>query len=356
MSKWLITKALKNTKSKTIAKWFVDDVILQHGAIDRVLTDNARYFCSEFFEDVMKLISSKHVTTTPYNPQCNGNAEKSCGTVRRMLMHYLNPMKNDWDEYLPKVTFTYNTSEHRITGFTPFELLYGRTPRLPIDVSLDLPKDFKFGRRYRDTFEIVRELAKLRIQDSQKKQKEYFDKDKRDTEFEVFDYVALNTPHREVGISAKFIGQYTGPWRVKKKISPLVYVIQDEKDPRVEKTVNIRRLKPWYNSQDSESEGSQESARKTENNGDEVSEPHSTSNGKEVTHGSPEETEGEAPSNTERMMQSGTATNVPDLMKQSGTATEEPEHLPKQQRKQKKTRNDVKNQNTAESNKDLSFM
>ena len=41
---------------------------------------------------------------------------------------------NDWDRLLPFATFTYNTSVHSATNFTPFELVYRKIARFPIRI------------------------------------------------------------------------------------------------------------------------------------------------------------------------------------------------------------------------------
>ncbi|CAF4585403.1 unnamed protein product, partial [Rotaria magnacalcarata] len=48
-----------------------------------------------------------------------------------------NLRKTDWDDQLPFVTFNYNASIHSSTKPIPFEMMYGRTPILPIDYQED---------------------------------------------------------------------------------------------------------------------------------------------------------------------------------------------------------------------------
>ncbi|RNA13104.1 Transposon Ty3-G Gag-Pol poly [Brachionus plicatilis] len=44
-----------------------------------------------------------------------------------------------WDKYLPKLAFAYNTAVHHTTGLTPFEVIYGRKPKLPVDMLFPAP-------------------------------------------------------------------------------------------------------------------------------------------------------------------------------------------------------------------------
>ena len=45
----------------------------------------------------------------------------------------------DWDEYVPLILFAHRTSVYDAIGDSPFYVLYGREPRLPIDVKLIPP-------------------------------------------------------------------------------------------------------------------------------------------------------------------------------------------------------------------------
>ena len=52
---------------------------------------------------------------------------------------YVSANQKDWDKHIPMVLFAYRVSPNATTGESPFYLLYGREPRLPIDAALILP-------------------------------------------------------------------------------------------------------------------------------------------------------------------------------------------------------------------------
>lgn len=49
---------------------------------------------------------------------------------------YVNARHNNWDDAIDFVIFAYNSSKQESTGLSPFFILYGREPYLPIDVAL----------------------------------------------------------------------------------------------------------------------------------------------------------------------------------------------------------------------------
>jgi hypothetical protein len=51
-----------------------------------------------------------------------------------MLLAHVNEDKDNWDDQLQQLAFAYNTSIHATTGYTPYELVYGRKPKLPLDI------------------------------------------------------------------------------------------------------------------------------------------------------------------------------------------------------------------------------
>ena len=80
-------------------------------------------------KEVSRLLSMKQLVTTPYHPMCNGLVERFNGTMKQMLKRMCAERPKDWDRYLPALLFAYREVPQESLGFSPFELLYGRTVR-----------------------------------------------------------------------------------------------------------------------------------------------------------------------------------------------------------------------------------
>ncbi|CAF3301384.1 unnamed protein product [Rotaria socialis] len=70
-------------------------------------------------DSMAKLIGYHHIFSTVYHPQTNGIVE--------------HREHNNWDEYLLPIIFAYNTGIHATTQYSPYQLQFGREPRLPTD-------------------------------------------------------------------------------------------------------------------------------------------------------------------------------------------------------------------------------
>ena len=133
LSKFVITKAVRDCTATTAARFITDEVILKYGTPKCILTDNGTHFTASMMSELFKRIGVTHLYSTPYHPMTNGQIERYNATMDAKIAALSNETRTNWDEQLPFVTFNYNTSIHTTTGQIPFELMYGRSPILPFD-------------------------------------------------------------------------------------------------------------------------------------------------------------------------------------------------------------------------------
>uniref|UniRef100_A0A914QGA1 Integrase catalytic domain-containing protein n=1 Tax=Panagrolaimus davidi TaxID=227884 RepID=A0A914QGA1_9BILA len=129
-----------NQTARTVAQHFIDHVLTKHGAVNKVTTDNGKQFVCSIFKELAEIYGFTHRTTTPYHQSSNGQVEKQNLTIANMLRGTLASGGEEWPELLQMVLFAFNTSVQTSIKQSPFFVLHGREPRLPSDVTLQLPK------------------------------------------------------------------------------------------------------------------------------------------------------------------------------------------------------------------------
>ncbi|XP_064078437.1 uncharacterized protein LOC135195855 [Macrobrachium nipponense] len=85
----------------------------------------------------------------------NGLVEKFNGTLKSMIKKMCAEQPTTWDRYLPAVLFAYRESPQASMGFSPFELLYGRTVRGPLAILRDLWDKERNEEEVRTTYDYV---------------------------------------------------------------------------------------------------------------------------------------------------------------------------------------------------------
>ena len=103
-----------------------------------MLTECGVQFTGEVMKEVSRLLSLQHLKPTPYHPICNGLVERFHTTMKQMLRRMCAERPKDWDKYLPALLFAIREVPQESLGFSPFELLYGRSVRGPIAILKEL--------------------------------------------------------------------------------------------------------------------------------------------------------------------------------------------------------------------------
>ena len=170
--------------------------------------------------------------TTPFHLQSDGASERSIRTVNSMLAKIVKEDQRNWDLYIPSTCLAYNTSVHSSTGFTHSLLRFGRELRLPSDLlqpdsrlpSHELHSDYatELKSRLMQAFQTASETLEV----SHRTQEAYYDRWARANAYQGGDQVLWLDKKSRKGRCMKLNRPWTGPWKVIKRLSEVVYRIK----------------------------------------------------------------------------------------------------------------------------------
>lgn len=124
---------LRSIDAEIIAEELVQ-FFSQVGIPQEILTDQGSNFTSKLLAEVYNLLKVSPIRTSPYHPQTDRLVERFNQTLKSMLRKTAKEEGKDWDRLLPYLLFAYREVPQASTGFSPFELLYGRPVQGPLDV------------------------------------------------------------------------------------------------------------------------------------------------------------------------------------------------------------------------------
>ena len=105
-TRYLEAIALKRIDTPTVAEALVD-MFSRLGIPEEILSDLGTKFVSECMEEVNRLLSIRHLTTTPYHPMCNGLVERFKGTLKAMLKKLYAEQPRQWHRFINALLFAY---------------------------------------------------------------------------------------------------------------------------------------------------------------------------------------------------------------------------------------------------------
>ena len=123
-----------NQSAKAVAHQLWNNYFCIYGFPKRLHSDQGANFESALIAELLSVAGVHKSHTTPYHPMGNGSCERMNRTLGNMIRALPPRAKHRWPNALKSLTFAYNCTVHETTGYAPFLLMFGRVPRLPVDV------------------------------------------------------------------------------------------------------------------------------------------------------------------------------------------------------------------------------
>jgi hypothetical protein len=154
------------------------------------VSDRGAPFVERFWELLQNSLGTTMIRSSAYHPQTDGQTERVNHILEDMLRACVIHYGKDWDKCLSLAEFSYNNSYQSSLKMAPFEALYGRRCRTPLNWSQAREREI-FGLDLVLEAEDKVRVIKKNLKAAQDKQKSYHDKRRKPLQFEVGDHVYL---------------------------------------------------------------------------------------------------------------------------------------------------------------------
>ena len=169
----------------------------------------------------------------------------------------MNKEGKDWDRLLPFLLFAYREDPQASTGFSPFELLFGRKMRGPLDVIKERwEADHKSSESVvsyilsiQDRIASMADLVGENMQKAQETQKRWYDRNAREKTLEPGEKVLVLLPTS----SNKLLAQWQGPYTVEKRVSDVTYQVDMSNKRKRHRVFHVNMLRQWHDQQPTDS-------------------------------------------------------------------------------------------------------
>ena len=198
----------RNQTATTTARVLFDNFFVHYGFPEKLHSDQGQNFLSKVIQRLCRITGIKKTRTTAYHPQGNGQCERFNQTLIQMLRTLESDKKSNWKAAVPSLVHAYNCTRSETTGFSPYQLMFGRPPRLAIDAVLGLKRQSVSGSSPTDYMKNLEnnlahayKLADKSSKQKAHKHKDIYDKKVKETKLLPGDRVLLRNyglkgPHK----------------------------------------------------------------------------------------------------------------------------------------------------------------
>jgi transposase InsO family protein len=232
-SKLVSLTATSSQDEKVIYRTLLNNWIYKFGKPQSILSDRGKNFESAYLKERLGALGIKQELTSPYQHQSNGLVERVIRTTRDWISASLAGKceEKNWYEILPRIEFCLNATQQSATGYSPFEVIFGR--KINLHSTLEQSVESRDEIKNRTQINSGRAAERMRN----------FESDKRGMRnFEVGEEVLVRIePHKR----NKNGNKYEGPFKILRFLSAHQVELQGQSST---KRRRIEWLKKWHGS------------------------------------------------------------------------------------------------------------
>jgi hypothetical protein len=232
------------------AELFKQHIVSRFGVPAIIVSDRDRKFVSKFWRALFGSLGTKLAFSSAYHPETDGQTERVNRTMEQILRVFCLDKQDAWHEQLCMVEFVLNSAPHVSTGFSPFELMYGFDPAVPVTLStaaVDPATKVPAAQDFLQQMAHDLRAAQRSMEQAQARQRQQANKHRRDHVFTIGDMVMLSTENLHIfkASGKKVLEKFIGPFPVEAIINPVaVKLTLPPQYSRVHPVFHVSLLKP----------------------------------------------------------------------------------------------------------------
>ena len=245
-SKWPEAIPIRCMTANAVALGMIE-IFSRVGVPLRLLSDQGTQFVGKVVTRLCSSLRIEMIQSAPYHPEGNGIVERMHGTLNAMLTKAAR-QGLDWVGQVPFALFALRSAPNRDTGFSPYDLVFGKHMRTPLDILhqgwsqtefQDLNTE-EWASWLVERLECWHDVARERGEIASGRRKKDFDKKAQDRELEEGNLVLCRIP----GTIAKLEESWHGPYKIVEKLNRVDYKVEMKSGKQ--KVLHINNMKRYY--------------------------------------------------------------------------------------------------------------
>uniref|UniRef100_A0AAQ4PTP4 ribonuclease H n=1 Tax=Gasterosteus aculeatus aculeatus TaxID=481459 RepID=A0AAQ4PTP4_GASAC len=204
---------------------------------------------SRTMRELYGLLGIKSIRTSVYHPQTDGLVERMNKTLKSMIRKFISEDERNWDNWLDPLLFAVREVPQASTGFSPFELLFGRTPRGVLDLIKESweegPSPGKNEIQYvldlRAKLHTLGKMSRENLLQAQERQQRLYNRGARLRQFTPGEKVLVLLPSS----NSKLLAKWQGPFEVTRQVGDVDYEVVRSDRGGATQIYHLNLLKAW---------------------------------------------------------------------------------------------------------------
>lgn len=230
-----------------VATVYISNIFKLHGLPAAIVSDRDKVFTSTLWRELFRLSHTQLKMSSAYHPQTDGQTERVNQCLETYLRCFAHACPAKWVDWLHLAEFWYNTSPHATLGTTPFEVLYGHSPRhfgIVDPASCTTPELTDWLRDRQDTMALLQQ----HLHRARQHMKLTADKKRTDRVFAVGDWVYLKLqPYVQRSLATrsnpKLAFRYFGPFQVLARVGGTSYKLELPDNCKIHPVIHVSQLR-----------------------------------------------------------------------------------------------------------------